>query len=60
MCRALSVAIIKTSALCCARKQCSGLLDQLAPFVATYECSGLMKPDTHLGENARQIEVSDD
>ena len=23
-------------------------------------CSGLMKPDTHLGENARQIEVSDD
>ena len=24
------------------------------------ECSGLMKPDTHLGENARQIEVSDD
>ncbi len=25
-----------------------------------YMCSGLMKPDTHLGENARQIEVSDD
>ncbi|PVZ59256.1 hypothetical protein C9422_09930 [Pseudomonas sp. B1(2018)] len=25
-----------------------------------YVCSGLMKPDTHLGENARQIEVSDD
>ena len=25
-----------------------------------WECSGLMKPDTHLGENARQIEVSDD
>ncbi len=23
-------------------------------------CSGLMKPDTHLGENTRQIEVSDD
>ena len=23
-------------------------------------CSGLMKPDTHLGENVRQIEVSDD
>ena len=23
-------------------------------------CSGLMKPDTLLGENARQIEVSDD
>ncbi len=23
-------------------------------------CSGLMKPDTHLGENACQIEVSDD
>lgn len=25
-----------------------------------FMCSGLMKPDTHLGENARQIEVSDD
>ncbi|TPG83121.1 hypothetical protein EAH72_35280 [Pseudomonas caspiana] len=24
------------------------------------KCSGLMKPDTHLGENARQIEVSYD
>ena len=24
------------------------------------ECSGLMKPDTHLGENARHREVSDD
>ncbi|SDV13351.1 hypothetical protein SAMN04490209_3905 [Pseudomonas rhodesiae] len=24
------------------------------------KCSGLMKPDTHLGENARQIEVPDD
>ncbi|MBP3935782.1 MAG: hypothetical protein J6D44_18195, partial [Pseudomonas sp.] len=24
------------------------------------DCSGLMKPDTLLGENARQIEVSDD
>ncbi|MGE6821308.1 transposase [Pseudomonas soli] len=23
-------------------------------------CSGLMKPDTHLGENARNREVSDD
>jgi hypothetical protein len=23
-------------------------------------CSGLMKPDTHLGENARPKEVSDD
>ena len=27
---------------------------------APISCSGLMKPDTHLGENARQIEVSDD
>jgi hypothetical protein len=25
-----------------------------------WSCSGLMKPDTHLGENARQNEVSDD
>jgi RAQPRD family integrative conjugative element protein len=24
------------------------------------QCSGLMKPDTHLGENARHREVSDD
>ncbi|WP_208671796.1 hypothetical protein [Pseudomonas arsenicoxydans] len=28
--------------------------------VTEAHCSGLMKPDTHLGENARQIEVSDD
>ncbi|MHC8408529.1 hypothetical protein [Pseudomonas sp. TMB3-21] len=28
--------------------------------VQANDCSGLMKPDTHLGENARQIEVSDD
>jgi hypothetical protein len=34
----------------------SALLDYRYYFV----CSGLMKPDTHLGENARQIEVSDD
>jgi|GEM_PF-5613216 len=36
----------------------------LAPLcsdmIITPLCSGLMKPDTHLGENARQIEVSDD
>ena len=35
------------------------LLDELKS-VSPYVCSGLMKPDTHLGENARQIEVSDD
>ena len=29
-------------------------------WARVYLCSGLMKPDTHLGENARQIEVSDD
>ncbi|MDR9862439.1 hypothetical protein, partial [Pseudomonas baetica] len=29
-------------------------------LIKTSKCSGLMKPDTHLGENARQIEVSDD
>ena len=29
-------------------------------LLLTGVCSGLMKPDTHLGENARQIEVSDD
>lgn len=28
--------------------------------VARSFCSGLMKPDSHLGENTRQIEVSDD
>ena len=31
-----------------------------APHTFRSACSGLMKPDTHLGENARQIEVSDD
>ncbi|WP_455885179.1 polymorphic toxin type 15 domain-containing protein, partial [Pseudomonas spelaei] len=31
-------------------------LDKVAGSI----CSGLMKPDTHLGENARQNEVSDD
>jgi len=30
------------------------------PSSRPLQCSGLMKPDTHLGENARQIEVSDD
>ena len=34
------------------------LLEHLALFLRV--CSGLMKPDTLLGENARQIEVSDD
>ena len=29
-------------------------------FYRSVGCSGLMKPDTHLGENARHIEVSDD
>jgi hypothetical protein len=32
----------------------------LRVIASEYGCSGLMKPDTHLGENARQIEVSDD
>jgi hypothetical protein len=31
-----------------------------APSGCLLVCSGLMKPDTHLGENARHIEVSDD
>ena len=31
-----------------------------AEIIQLASCSGLMKPDTHLGENARQIEVSDD
>lgn len=41
-------------------------LANIEPILAAFEeanfaaCSGLMKPDTHLGENARQIEVSDD
>ncbi|TPG89071.1 hypothetical protein EAH72_32465 [Pseudomonas caspiana] len=30
------------------------------PLPTGERCSGLMKPDTHLGENARQIEVSYD
>ncbi|WP_262381995.1 hypothetical protein [Pseudomonas proteolytica] len=34
---------------------------EVLPGTATkVVCSGLMKPDTHLGENARHIEVSDD
>jgi hypothetical protein len=45
------------------RLVCKGLR-QADSFYADAElidaCSGLMKPDTHLGENARQIEVSDD
>ena len=36
-----------------------GKLDWLT-LPGILECSGLMKPDTLLGENARQIEVSDD
>ncbi len=32
----------------------------LLEFSRVKDCSGLMKPDTHLGENARQKEVSDD
>ena len=31
-----------------------------ATYVEEERCSGLMKPDTHLGENARHREVSDD
>jgi hypothetical protein len=34
--------------------------DPMVFFGPGQVCSGLMKPDTHLGENARQIEVSDD
>ncbi|MCP8346655.1 GNAT family N-acetyltransferase [Pseudomonas sp. FBF18] len=34
---------------------------QTYPYLlAVQECSGLMIPDTHLGENARHREVSDD
>ncbi|WP_425313683.1 DUF6538 domain-containing protein [Pseudomonas putida] len=31
-----------------------------APLQAMAPCSGLLTPDTHLGENARHREVSDD
>ncbi len=31
-----------------------------AEFNPIAKCSGLMKPDTHLGENTRHREVSDD
>ena len=34
--------------------------DFMLMLVVIGACSGLMKPDTHLGENARHIEVSDD
>ena len=33
---------------------------QLGMVPVGIKCSGLMKPDTLLGENTRQIEVSDD
>ena len=36
------------------------LLLKAEPERSEASCSGLMKPDTHLGENARHIEVSDD
>ncbi len=36
------------------------ITNHLASVHAIALCSGLMKPDTHLGENARHIEVSDD
>ena len=38
----------------------NGIATILLSAVSVIICSGLMKPDTHLGENARQIEVSDD
>lgn len=38
----------------------STLAAELRQIAKNAPCSGLMKPDTHLGENARQIEVSDD
>jgi hypothetical protein len=37
-----------------------GALEEVSKKSFDLGCSGLMKPDTHLGENARQIEVSDD
>ena len=40
--------------------ECRSLFDGLMSFCLNAGCSGLMKPDTLLGENARQIEVSDD
>ena len=39
----------------------AGLLaDAVGQLMNTSTCSGLMIPDIHLGENARQNEVSDD
>ena len=40
--------------------QASSAGTSLSPAEIEALCSGLMKPDTHLGENARHIEVSDD
>ncbi|RBH53952.1 hypothetical protein C3F00_025110 [Pseudomonas sp. MWU13-2860] len=44
--------------------QAVGWLYELKPLCGSFSeiafCSGLMKLDTHLGENTRQIEVSDD
>lgn len=35
-------------------------MGRVVPRARSGACSGLMKPDTLLGENARQIKVSDD
>ncbi len=35
------------------------VMDQRA-YNHFFICSGLMKPDAHLGKNARQIEMTDD
>jgi hypothetical protein len=43
-----------------ARRPHTGGVDRCGQPPLDTSCSGLMKPDTHLGENARQIEVSDD
>lgn len=38
----------------------TGVVSRRFAYPALDLCSGLMKPDTHLGENARHREVSDD
>ncbi|APC19643.1 hypothetical protein BLL42_28480 (plasmid) [Pseudomonas frederiksbergensis] len=38
----------------------TNIISQIGVLVFVFPCSGLMIPDTHLGENTRQIEVSDD
>ncbi|WP_191624799.1 hypothetical protein [Pseudomonas fluorescens] len=57
----IKVVALKKSPVCANFvTECASDFDAPRRTVSSGGCSALMKPDTHLGENARQIEVSDD